>query len=171
MAGLSTSAKVIKFVIVACNILSLLFGLAIIILGILDLVHFESIIEADILTISTAVATAAIVLGLFITLVAFLGLFGALQANSNVLIAIPQIIKKAFRAAAKEGKAKYMSSQKWPAIIDWVEAKDCAEVIAEAVEAELVTIGGCLIGLTLLSFLASALAFVLAHKIKGYEKV
>ncbi|KAL7054477.1 hypothetical protein AAHC03_026100 [Spirometra sp. Aus1] len=226
MAGLSTTAKIIKFVIVACNILSLLFGLAIFIVGILDLVLFESISEAKIMTISTGVAAGAIVLGFFIALVAFLGLFGALRASASVLIVyavtvlligcstlvlliftfverdyIPKAVHDAVRATLQENMTKYERSEKWTAIIKWLESTfdctaadyspsavhgkhgkisglreeggrlSCPEAVAETVAAELVTIGGCLIGITLLSFFASAMAFVLARDIKAYEKL
>ncbi|VDK47508.1 unnamed protein product, partial [Dibothriocephalus latus] len=135
-------------------------------------------------------------LGVFIIAVAFLGLFGALRANANVLLAyaiivllmgfatlgflifafvehtfIHAFVGDAVNAAIKEGESKYGSSKKWAAIIDWLEATDCARAVADAVEDELITIGGCLLGITLLSFLTSALAFVLARKIKVYDKL
>ncbi|KAL7059565.1 hypothetical protein AAHC03_013354 [Spirometra sp. Aus1] len=226
MAGLSTTAKIIKFVIVACNILSLLFGLAVFIVGILDLVLFESISEAKIMKISTGVAAGAIVLGFFIALVAFLGLFGALRGSTSVLIVyavtvlligcstlvlliftfverdyIPKAIQNAVSATLEENMTKYERSEKWTAIIKWLESTfdctatdhsrstvhgkpgrasslrgessrpNCPDAVAETVAAELVTIGGCLIGITLLSFFASAMAFVLARDIKAYEKL
>ncbi|VDN39299.1 unnamed protein product [Dibothriocephalus latus] len=109
--------------------------MALVILGILDLVHFNGPLGAELLKISTAVATAAIVHGIFIVAVAFLGLFGALRVNANLLIA------------------------------------DCENAIGDVIEAELGTIGGCLIGITLLSVFASGMGFVLARNIKAYEKV
>ncbi|VDN15891.1 unnamed protein product [Dibothriocephalus latus] len=173
-----------------------IFGLALVILGILDLIHFDSPLEDELLTISTAVATAAIVLGVFIIAVAFLGLFGALRANANVLLAyaiiilimgfatlgfmlfayvkrsrIYDFVEDTVSAAVKEGESKYGSSKKWTAIIDWLEATHCATAVADAVDAELITIGGSLLGITLLSFFTSALAFVLARDIKVYDKL
>ncbi|VDK51826.1 unnamed protein product [Dibothriocephalus latus] len=98
------------------------------------------------MTISPAVATAAIVFGVFIIAVAFLGLFGALRTNANVLLAhaiivllmgfatlgflifafverssVYNFVGDAVDAAVKEGGRKYESSKKWIAIIDWME--------------------------------------------------
>ncbi|VDN21835.1 unnamed protein product [Dibothriocephalus latus] len=147
MAGLSTTAKIINFVIVASNIVSFVFGLALVILGILDMVHFDGPLVAELLTISTTVATAAIVLGLFIIAVAFFGLYGALRADANVLIAYAVIVlligystlcfliyafvqrntilytvDNTIREAVNEGRANYRTSKKWISIIDWMEA-------------------------------------------------
>ncbi|VDN15900.1 unnamed protein product [Dibothriocephalus latus] len=160
MAGLSTTAQIIKFVVVASNIVAFVFGLALVILGILDLVQFDGPLGAELPIISTAVATAAIGPGLFIIAVAFFGLYGALRANANVLIAYAVIV------------LLIGCSTLCFLIYAFVQRNtDCEDAIVHAIEAELGTIGGCLIGITILRFFASTMGFVLALNIKAYENV
>ncbi|VDN28270.1 unnamed protein product [Dibothriocephalus latus] len=160
MAGLSTTAKIMKFVIVACNTLSFFSGLAIVILGILDFVHFETMFVSETLNLPKNIAIGAIVHGLVIIVAAFLGVFGALRANSNVLNAYAVFV------------LLIGCSTLCFLIYGFVQRNShCETAIVYAIEAELGTIGGCLIGITLLSFFASGMGFLLARNIKAYEKV